>query len=330
MKRLIPLLICTVILYLVGAPTIAQQIDRELSPNDPNFVAPITEFRSGTPYIQSYSSWPTLASAIDTCECLDIVFVIDDTGSMTSAINNVKAGIASILTLAETTCDSVQAGLITFKDDVEVDVDLTANLAAVQAAILALVAGGGLDEPEASNEALREAVTAAGTTCPKVGDFTFSSWRDGCCKIAILVTDARPGTCDDAYVVGVDDVDANAVAVAALGNNIKIGALYTESFVVFSGTIIPIMQNYAAVTGGVYGQTPADGSGTAIAIEQIILDCIGAAATELCCTEVGCISVIQGSCEPSGGIIVNDCAACGVVEVQEKTWGAIKALYKND
>lgn len=329
MKRLLPLLIFTIIVYLVGAPTIAQQIDRELSPNDPNFVAPIPESSGGTPYIQSYSGGPTLASVIDTCECLDIVFVIDDTGSMGPAINNVKAGITSILILAEATCDSVQAGLITFKDNVEVDVDLTTNLAAVQAAILALVATGGLNEPEASNEALREAVTAAGTTCPKIGDFTFSSWRDGCCKIAILVTDARPGTCDDAYVVGVDDIDANAVAVAAVGNNIKIGAIYTETFLGFSGTIIPIMLNYAAVTGGVYGQTPADGSGTADAIEQIILDCVGTAATELCCTVIGCTSVIQGSCVPSGGFVISNCAEC-TVEVHEKTWGAIKALYKND
>lgn len=323
MKRVFSLCLAVSASLMLAVSAYAQ-----VSPNDPGYDG---ERSYGPPVIISYGGGTSAlqAAGADTCDCLDLVLVIDDTGSMIFAISNVKVGIADILALADSICGDVQAGLVTFKDDVEVDVPLTPVLANVSAGVAALVATGGVEEPEASDEALLEVISAAGTNCALTGDFDPGNFRDQCCKVIILVTDARPGGCDDLYTPGVDDVHADQVANLAAINGCTIGALYTETFLTESATIIPIMQNYAAKTGGVYGQTPSDGTGTADAMKQVILDCIEAADTELCCTPVGCVEVLTGSCVPSGGFIVANCSACAVA-VEHKTWGSIKELYKSD
>ena len=262
----------------------------------------------------------------DSCDCLDLVLVIDDTGSMSGAIANVQAGMLDIIRLAEDTCNDVAAGLVTFKDEVEVDVALTSDLSLVTAAVNSLFAVGGDNEPEASDEALREVFTS--TVCTLIGDFDPDAWREGCCKVTILVTDARPGGCDDDYTDGVDDVNAHARALEAAGLDIAIGAVFVPTFGDPTGDITPIMVDYAATTGGVFGQTAADGGGTANAIEQIILNCVGEAATELCCTPAGdCVEVLEGNCETLGGYVVSDCEECETTPVEPSTWGRIKSVF---
>lgn len=265
----------------------------------------------------------------DTCECLDLVLVIDDTFSMSGAIANVQAGLLDIIDLATETCGDVRIGLVTFKDDVEVDMPLTSNINDVVNAVNALVALGGNFEPEASDEALREAFTA--TTCMLTGDFDPGEWRDGCCKVAILVTDANPGGCDDAYVDGVDDVNAHDRALDAAVLGISIGAVFVPVFGDPGGTITPIMVDYAATTGGVFGQTASDGSGTAAAIEQVILNCIGTSQTELCCLPDGqCLLVLEGQCLELDGELVDDCVACEAVPAETETWGGIKLRFRSE
>jgi len=264
------------------------------------------------------------------CTCIDLVFVIDDTGSMGGAINNVKAEIGNLLALAQATCTDVHAGLVTFKDNVEVDHDLNSDTAGVAAAIAALVATGGAGEPEASDDALREISTEATCFGGSVGDFTQANWRSGCCKLAILVTDARPSgaDCDDFYDgIGDDGADANAAAVACNGLGVQIGAVFVPTFG-DPGDIATIMQNHAATTGGIYAQVNFDGTGTAAAMEQMILDCAGGAATEYCCLPDGtCVQVLQGQCTAIGGFVVPDCAACDATSVEPSSWGSVKALY---
>jgi hypothetical protein len=268
-----------------------------------------------------------VGEAAEHCDCLDLVLVIDDTGSMAGAIGNVQAGMFDILALADTLCTDVRAGLITFKDDVEVDLGLTGNLTDVANAVSALTAVGGNLEPEASDEALREALTS--TVCMLTGDFDSGAWRDTCCKVAILVTDARPGGCDDAYTDGVDDVNAHARALDALAADIAIGALYVPTFADYTPEILAVMTDYAATSGGLFGQTAADGSGTAAAIEQIILDCAAGADTELCCLPDGrCLEVLAGSCEAIGGHVVADCFDCRPVPAEGETWGKIKSSFR--
>src|SRR5205823_1430146 len=64
--------------------------------------------------------------------------------------------------------------------------------------------------------------------------------------------------------------NANNVALSAASQGIKIAAIFVPTGSPFP---IPIMQNYASVTGGLYYQTQPDGTGTADAIRAIIAYC---------------------------------------------------------
>ncbi|WP_245887064.1 vWA domain-containing protein [Umezawaea tangerina] len=216
------------------------------------------------------------APAAGKCGPLDVAFVLDDTGSMGGTIANLKTGINSIVNDVVTASGGdYQLGLVTFKDTVTVVDDLApGNAAAITSHVTnTLAAGGGGGEPEASDEAVNTAVNrlpALGR--PQVGDFT-GVWRSTATKFVVLVTDARPGGFDDNYVVGADDVNAAARATDALGAGIKISAVYVPTSSAYSSTIVPVMQNYATTTGGVYTQAAADGSGTATAIQRFLSDC---------------------------------------------------------
>ncbi|MFH1276813.1 MAG: vWA domain-containing protein [Candidatus Eisenbacteria bacterium] len=271
---------------------------------------------------------PTLIDS--DCNCIDLVLVIDDTGSMFGAIANVAAGIEDIIDLADSTCGSVQAALVTFSDTVEVDEDLTFNVAAVKTAVGNLIATGGVGIPEASDEALREVLTEPGTICTKIGDFTTGAFRDTCCRVVVLVTDAQPGGCDDFYDAGVDMPNAHDRALEAAAAGIQIGALFVPTFG-DPGDIVTIMTDYAGTSGGVYGQTAADGNGTAAAIEQLILDCIGQAQTELCCIPDAhqCVEVLAGQCDALGGYVVSDCSECEFTGTESSSWGTVKKLFRD-
>lgn len=277
-------------------------------------------------------TFPTLGPDTGDCSCIDIVFVIDDTGSMGGAINNVKAGILDILALADTTCGDVQCGVISFKDDVDVDQDFTFNQADCVNAINGLFASGGAGGPEASDEGICEAVSDPGTACPSgVGpDFNDSGWRADCCKRLIMATDNLPAQCNDFYETA-DSLRAIACAQAADAKGVAIGALYVGGDFP-DATIQRIMQNYAAITGGLYGVTPATGTGTAAAMEAVILSCKDTPPEfELCCFSPGdCFLVDLGTCVPAGGTVVADCEVdCpGPTATESRTWGSVKSIYE--
>ncbi len=228
------------------------------------------------------------------CKCLDVVLVVDDTGSMGGAIGNVKAELPNIIAAAQEAsigdggdAACLRMALVTFKDTVEVDQPFTSNMAELQTAINALGASGGAGEPEASDMALEYVLTLDNTICGAVAeqDGPLGGFReDGACppradgtivtKIAVLITDARPGGCDDTFTLGVDDVHAQAVAdMAAAADPVRISAVFVPTSGDPFGQIVPIMQNYATTTGGVYMEVNPDGTGTGAAIQDIIAQC---------------------------------------------------------
>ncbi len=100
---------------------------------------------------------------------VSIVFVIDDTGSMSEEITAVRNALQAFITAVKARLKPGEKApviqLVTFKDNVSTRI--TSNdLAAVSAAVGALSAGGGDDCPEASAQALKVAVDniAAGGT----------------------------------------------------------------------------------------------------------------------------------------------------------------------
>jgi len=209
------------------------------------------------------------------CGAMDLVFVVDDTGSMGGTIANLQAAMSSIIADAEIASGGdLNLALTSFKDEPETDVDLPSDSATVSAAVASLFAAGGAGGPEASDVALDAVVNGAGIDGNGAGCgdlFNAAAWRPGAVKIAVMMTDNLPGGCNDIYTPGVDDLNADRVANDASAAGILISAVYNSYYP--DPTIEAIMMNYAATTGGQYVNTPFDGFGTADAISEIIADC---------------------------------------------------------
>lgn len=184
---------------------------------------------------------------------MDVVFVLDETGSMREPLGGPILD-ASILNQINTASGGdYQVGLVTFKDNVRVNVDLAAS---TDGAILTNAAGftpyQGWGEPESSAEALNTVINGldAGSSRPQqIGDFN-GVWRSDAKKVIILVTDAVPGGFDDAYEVGVDDIHARLRALEAAADGIAISAIELDP----DSTTQPIMNQYATETNGCYMQ----------------------------------------------------------------------------
>jgi hypothetical protein len=126
----------------------------------------------------------------------DIVFVVDDTGSMVDDIDQVKEDIDYIINRIMENITSVRFGLISYKDqpDVEYDVPLTFDVDTFKNGVLNLEALGGGDYEEAVKDAL-------------IMGRDNSDWRDApVVRIMILMGDADPhdptgavAVADDAY-----------------------------------------------------------------------------------------------------------------------------------
>ncbi|MDQ3403225.1 MAG: VWA domain-containing protein [Actinomycetota bacterium] len=205
------------------------------------------------------------------CGPLDVALLIDDTGSMGGAINNIKAGINTIVNdVVALSGGDYKLGLITFKDNVSVHSDLAAGTgpAVTNYVTNTLAVGGGVNEPEASDEAVNTAVNnlLAGPPRPQTGNFA-GAWRSEATKVVVLITDARPGGFDDVHTAA-DVTNAHTRATEALSDGIKISAVHVGN----SAAVTPILQDYATTTGGVYTHTP-DGSAAAAGIQQILADC---------------------------------------------------------
>ena len=109
----------------------------------------------------------------------DVVFVIDDTGSMGGWIDAVKKDVDGITNSLVANVTDIRFGLVSYKDvpDIDLDLGLTGNVALFKLAVFGLLATGGGDEPEDPDVALDLAAHL--------------SWRMGAIpKVMILVGDS--------------------------------------------------------------------------------------------------------------------------------------------
>lgn len=209
------------------------------------------------------------------CGCMDVVFVVDDTGSMGGALKNVVTGLPDIISTAQgASGGDLRMGLITFpSDNVVVNVPFTTSTSLIESNIQALTASGGNNEPESSDTALQFAVTGAtGTSSCTISNAPLGAFRSPCIKIAVLITDAHPGECLDTFTLGVSDVYAHNVALQAAAAGVLVSAIYVPD----SGEdpeIKAIMQDYADTTGGIFVETAADATGTGDGISDIVATC---------------------------------------------------------
>ena len=181
----------------------------------------------------------------------DIVLVVDATGSMGTAINTVKAEMGTIVTTVKAAQPDAQFAVVSYRDIgdgaglFQRHTDLTGDQATAQAAVNALSAGGGGDEPEAQLNALWQ-VGAGGNQI---------SFRPDSSRIVVWFGDA-PGH-DPSNVHTEADAIAALQAVSASVIAISVGANRLD----VSGQASRI----AAATGGVFlSGIPATGTADAI------------------------------------------------------------------
>lgn len=225
------------------------------------------------------------------CGSVDLVIAIDATHSMHRSIREMKQEALRLIDLiAFVSAGDYRLGLISFRDDVRVDVTLGtgANQVAAREAMVAAInrldAEGGMGGPEASDEALRTAILnlpAEGRR--QTGDFS-GPW-EARSRILLVITDNLPGGFDDRFEEHVDAVQARALTDDALRRDIRISSIYVPSqgFQLFQQTngemlrdnprVAEILRLYPQLTGGIFARTERGGTGTAEAIADVIARC---------------------------------------------------------
>jgi Mg-chelatase subunit ChlD len=140
---------------------------------------------------------------------LDLVFLIDATGSMADEIQKLKSSLRSIAADAARlpSRPDLCFGLVAYRDTTDPFVlrshDFTDDLGAFQKVLNQLQADGGGDYPEAMSEALHETVHRL-------------SWRgDGATRMVVLLADAPPQ-------LGTERPRYDAAMQVALGKGIKV------------------------------------------------------------------------------------------------------------
>src|SRR3954454_15954135 len=223
-----------------------------------------------------------------TCAPLDLAFVVDTTGSMGSAIGNVKSGLNRIISQAKAVSGgNYRFGLVSVPgEEIVVNTPFAdRNDAAVKSQIDAFSAGGGGNFPEDTDGAVQTVVEARrasdvpgtptspeGSRGPQTGDFQ-PPFRAPAEKIIVLVTDAQPSGGDDSFEAS-DTTHVQAVAAEAKSKGIRIAAIYVPTSGV-DPAIRRSMRLYASGSGGEYRQTSSTGSGVAASIRGSIISCGG-------------------------------------------------------
>ncbi|WP_420628400.1 vWA domain-containing protein [Candidatus Leptofilum sp.] len=164
---------------------------------------------------------------------LDLVFLIDVTGSMSNELSQLQANLPDFVNHLATLSATVnlRLGLVMYRDQGKLDAsqlfDFTEDTALFADQLATLTAVGGGDYAEAMNDGLYQAVTRL-------------SWRTESAKLLIIVGDAPPRATDAnaptfeetstiaaeqdiiIYTVGSDGLDAEGVAtyqqIAQIGN----------------------------------------------------------------------------------------------------------------
>ncbi|MFW2440400.1 MAG: vWA domain-containing protein [Arenicellales bacterium] len=181
---------------------------------------------------------------------IDVVFVLDTTGSMSGLIQAAKEKIWSIATTmaSANSAPEIRVGLVAYRDRgdayVTKTIDLSSDLDTVYATLMDFQAKGGGDGPESVNQALNDAVEGM-------------SWSQDkqAYKVVFLVGDASP------HMDYQDDVKYPVSLAAAREKNIVINTIQAGS----SSSTTKDWQQIAQLGHGQYFQVGQSGNAVAIA-----------------------------------------------------------------
>lgn len=207
----------------------------------------------------------------DVPERVEVVFVLDSTGSMSGLIEGAKQKIWAIANeiVCRKPAPEVKIGLITYRDKGDEYVtkmfDLTDDIDAVYGNLTTFKAAGGGDGPESVNQALNEAVCKM-------------SWSDGkeqVYRVIFLVGDAPP------HMDYQDDVKYEISCKEALDKNILINTIQCGTM----ADCTPIWQEIAKKGEGEYVQIGQQGD--MVAVTTPFDEKIAALTRELNATVIG-------------------------------------------
>ncbi len=203
-----------------------------------------------TPVVLPPTDPPVINAGVNDQSRIDVVFVLDTTGSMGGLIQAAKEKIWSIATTMASaqSAPEIRMGLVAYRDrgDAYVTrvVDLSSDLDSIYATLMDFQADGGGDGPESVNQALHDAVHKL-------------SWsqESGTYKAVFLVGDAPP------HMDYQDDVKYPVTLSAAKDKGIIINTIQCGQM----GTTTPAWQQIARLGEGHYFQVEQAGSTVAIA-----------------------------------------------------------------
>lgn len=146
---------------------------------------------------------------------LDLVIVMDDTGSLTNEISDIKdslTGSSGLIQNIENEGFDARYALISYSDVEEIDQKYTTNSSTFESAINNLIADGGLDTPEDGVDALG---VALGLKSADSGDGSLGNFRDEAQKVIIQPTDVG------SHKVGENSNDTTTISQSQVENEIN-------------------------------------------------------------------------------------------------------------
>jgi uncharacterized protein YegL len=129
----------------------------------------------------------TIASFREAGKALEVVFCIDQTGSMTGVINKVKDEMAIIVQAISHVVPKYRLGVITYDDAIRFSQPLTDSRNRLVSAVKAIIASGGGDYEEGVDKALEKAL--------KLGAMVWSR-KKNVERVVVIIGDAPPHPAD--------------------------------------------------------------------------------------------------------------------------------------
>ena len=220
-------------------------------------------------------------ASAQSCGPMDVVFVVDNTGSMGGVISEIQNQVTLIAdAVAAASNGDYQFGLIAHpRNDVVVLLPLTpGNRAAFDDAVDLMETEGSCGTPAAWDEGLNTAINGlaarTGTSGVQIGDFP-DAWRGNATKIVIIITDVHPSGFDCSFDAGTHDVFVSDLGEQAAAKGILVTSVYVPTGNTPESEIIAILQDPATTTGGFFKETEPDASDLSDIVVDIIQNCGG-------------------------------------------------------
>lgn len=220
-------------------------------------------------------------ASAQSCGPMDVVFVVDNTGSMGGVISEIQNQVTIIAdAVAAASNGDYQFGLIAHpRNDAVVLLTLApGNRAAFDDAVDQMTTEGSCGNPAAWDEGLNTAVNGlserTGPDGAQIGDFP-DAWRASATKIIIIITDVHPSGFECDFDAGTHDVFVEDLGEQAAARGILVTSVYVPTGNTPEAEIKAILQLPVDATGGFFKETLPDASDLSEIVVDIIENCGG-------------------------------------------------------